>query len=214
MKHVLFLSAATVAALSLAACNKPASKTAADTTNAAGSAASNAAAGASSAANGAQGATGAAGGATSPATTGSQDTPAFAATDRQADLYEIAAAKIAEQRSKTPDIKAFARLMVKDHTASSMAMKPLIVAAGLTPVDKLDQQFQGLLDALKSAGDADFDKTYVDQQVTGHEQVLALLQGYARDGSNAGLKGGAAKLVPTVQMHLDKAKAIQAAMKT
>jgi hypothetical protein len=40
------------------------------------------------------------------------------------------------------------------------------------------------------------------------------MQGYAQDGSNAGLKAGAAKAVPMVQMHLDKAKAIQAGLKT
>jgi putative membrane protein len=217
MKNALFLTAASVAALSLAACNKPASTTTADTANSAGNAASNAASNTADAAGAAvdkaQDATGAAVGATSAATLGSHDTGAFASNASQSDMYEIEAAKIAEQRSKTPDIKAFARLMVKDHTKSSATMKPLILAAGQMPAAKLDQRRQGFIDNLKSASDADFDKTYVDQQVAAHEEALTLLQGYAKDGSDAGLKGGAAGLVPMVQMHLDKAKTIQASMK-
>ena len=213
MRHALFLTAATVAALSLAACNKPASTTANDTASAAGNAASETAGAAGSAVNKAQDATGAAVGATSAATMGSHDTGAFVSNASQSDMYEIEAAKIAQTRSKNPDIKAFAKQMITDHTALMNSMKPLAQAAGQTPADKLDQRRQGFIDNLKSASDADFDKTYLDQQVAAHEEALSLMQGYAKDGSDAGLKGGASKAIPKVQMHLDKIKSIQASMK-
>jgi putative membrane protein len=209
----LFLSAAAVAVLSLAACNKPASTTAADATNAAGNAASNTADAAGAAVNKAQDATGAAVGETSANTLGSHDTGAFVSNASQSDMYEIQAAQIAEKRSKNAQIKDFARMMVKDHTASSKAMAPLAQAAGQTPAAKLDQRRQGFIDNLNQASDADFDKTYVDQQVAAHKEALDLMNGYAKDGSDAGLKGAAAKTAPMVQMHLDKITAIQAAMK-
>jgi putative membrane protein len=129
-------------------------------------------------------------------------------------MYEIRAAQIAQKRSKNKDVIAFAKMMVRDHTKSTAMMKPLIAAAGQMPADKLDNRRQGFIDHLNSAGDADFDKTYMDQQVAAHQEALDLLQGYAKDGSDAGLKGGAANLAPTVQMHLDKAKSIQAGLKS
>jgi putative membrane protein len=205
MKHALFLSAAAVAALSLAACSKPASTTTDTTTT------NQTAAGA--AVDKAQDATGAAVGATSANTLGSHDTGAFVSNASQSDMYEIQAAQIAQTRSKNADIKAFAKMMVTDHTATMKAMAPLAAAAGQTPADKLDQRRQGFIDNLKSASDADFDKTYVDQQVAAHQEALDLMQGYAKDGSDAGLKDGAAKTAPKVQMHLDKIKSIQASMK-
>ncbi|HZZ68152.1 MAG TPA: DUF4142 domain-containing protein [Phenylobacterium sp.] len=214
MKHALFLSAAALAALSLAACNKPASTTASDTANATGNAASNTASAAGADANKAEDATGAAVGATSANTLGSHDTAAFVSNASQSDMYEIQAAQIAEKRTKNPQIKAFAQMMVKDHTKSTDMMKPLIAAAGQTPAAQLDNRRQGFIDHLNKASDADFDKTYVDQQVAAHKEALDLLQGYAKDGSDAGLKGGAAKIVPTVQMHLDKIKGIQASLKS
>jgi putative membrane protein len=213
MNRVTLLMASAAAVLSLAACNKPASTTAADAKQTASNATADAGQAAGSATDQAQDAVGAAVGATSAATMGSHDTGAFVSNASQGDMYEIQAAKIAETRSKNPDIKAFAKMMVTDHTATMKAMKPLAVAAGQTPADKLDERRQGFIDNLKSASDADFDKTYVDQQVAAHDETLTLMNGYAKDGSDAGLKDGAAKTAPKVQMHLDKIKAIKAAMK-
>jgi putative membrane protein len=213
MKHTLLLSAAAFAALTLAACNKPASTTAADATDATKAAASDAASATGSAVSKAEDATGAAVGAASANTLGPHDTAAFVSNASQSDMYEIQAAQIAERRSKNPEIKAFAKMMVRDHTKSTDLMKPLVAAAGQAPAAKLDDRRQGFIDNLNKASDADFDKTYVDQQVAAHKEALALMNGYAKDGSDAGLKGGAAKIAPTVQMHLDKITAIQASLK-
>jgi putative membrane protein len=214
MKSAYLLSAAAVAALSLAACNKPASTTAADATDATKSAASDAAGATGAAVNKAEDATGAAVGTASATTVGPHDTAAFVSNASQSDMYEIQAAQIAEKRSQNPDIKAFAKMMIKDHTKSTGLMKPLVSAAGQTPADKLDNRRQGFIDHLNKASDADFDKVYVDQQVAAHKEALDLMNGYAKDGSDAGLKGGAAKIAPTVQMHLDKITGIQTALAT
>jgi putative membrane protein len=213
MRHALLFGAAALGALSLAACNKPASTTAADATDATKSAAADAGSAAGAAVSKAEDATGAAVGAASANTVGPHDTAAFVSNASQSDMYEIQAAQIAEKRSKNPEIKAFARMMIKDHTASTKAMTPLVAAAGKAPADKLDDRRQGFIDNLNKASDADFDKTYVDQQVAAHKEALDLMNGYAKDGSDAGLKGGAAKIAPTVQMHLDKITAIQASLK-
>ena len=130
-----------------------------------------------------------------------------------ANQVDIDAGKFAQGKAKGKEVKDFAKQMVTDHTAMMNEMKPLVAAAGQKPADSLDQRRQGFIDNLKSAKDADFDKTYIDQQVAGHQEALDLMQGYAKDGSDAGLKGGAAKAVPKVQMHLDKAKSIQASLK-
>jgi putative membrane protein len=201
MRHALVLSAAAIAVLSLSACNKPASTAASDTTAAAGAAV-----------NKAEDTTGAAVGATSANTLGSHDTGAFVSNASQSDMYEIQAAQVADKRSKNPDIKAFAKMMIKDHTATSKALGPLAQAAGQTPAADLDNRRKGFIDHLNAASDADFDKTYVDQQVAAHKEALDLMTGYAKDGSDPGLKDAAAKTAPKVQEHLDKITGIQTAL--
>jgi len=213
MTRALLLSAVAAAALSLAACNK-ASNTTANTASSAADAGSNTASAANPGQTGpvnqAQDVTGAAVGKMSAATMGSHDTGAFVSNAVQGNMYELEAAKLAEQKSKNATVKGFAKQMVKDHIALGNEMKPLISKAGQTPPADLDQRRKGMLDNLKAADAASFDKTYADQQVAAHDETLTLMQGYAKDGSDAGLKAAAAKATPTVQEHLDMAKKMQA----
>ena len=212
MRSALLLTAA-AAALSLAACNKSGGTgNTADTGNAGASAMSAANPGQSAPVNKAQDATAAAVGATSAATLGSHDTGAFVDSLVQGNSYEIQAAKIAEQKAKGADVKAFAKMMVADHTKLGDQAKPVIAKSGKTPPTDLDQRRKGLLDNLNAAAPADFDKTYVDQQVAAHQETLSLLQGYAQNGDDAGLKDLANTAAPKVQAHLDKAQALQSKM--
>jgi len=210
MRRVLLLTAAATAALSLAACNKPKGGNAVVTGNTATGTMSAANPGQSAPVNAAQDTTAAAVGATSAATLGSHDTGAFVDNVVQGNMYEIKAAQIAEQKATSPDVKAFAKMMVIDHTAMLNGLKPLITKAGKTAPTGLDQRRQGLLDNLTAASGPGFDKTYIDQQVAGHDETLTLVKGYADNGDDAGLKSAAGKAAPKVQAHLDKAKAIQA----
>lgn len=210
MNRIVLVGAAAVAALSLAACNKNQSGNSTPATPDTNAVSDTNSVGQSNTVNKAQDTAGAAVGSMSAATMGSHDTGAFVSNAAQSDMYEIQAAKVAEQKSKNPDVKKFAAQMIKDHTKSSTEMKPLISKAGQTPPADLDQRRKGFLDNLKAADAGSFDKTYMDQQVAAHDEALTLLQGYAKDGSDAGLKAEAGKLVPVVQHHSDMAKQLQA----
>jgi putative membrane protein len=208
MTRAFLLCAAAAAALTLSACNKnqAGNTTPADT----GLNATNTTTpGQSGPVNQAQDATGAAVGSMSAATMGSHDTGAFVSNLVQGNMYEIDAAKIAEQKSKNADVKAFAEMMVTDHTKLGDEAKPVIAKSGVTAPTDLDQRRKGMLDNLKAASAADFDKTYIDQQVAAHDETLTLLQGYAQNGSDAGLKAVADKATPVVQKHDDAAKKLQ-----
>jgi len=136
-------------------------------------------------------------------------TDVFVSNLTESDMYEIKAAQIAEQRSKDPEVKAFAALMVKDHTAMDSDMRPKIDAAAQQPATELDKRRSGFIDHLNSTSAADFDKTYIDQQVAAHQEALSLLQGYAQNGGDAGLNALAGTATPKVQAHLDRGQAIQ-----
>ncbi len=198
MSRTLMFAAAAAAALSLAACQK-AKDTTADV-------------GQSEPVNAAQDAVGAAVGATSAATLGSHDTGAFVSNAGQSDMYEVQAGQMAQTRGRSADVKAFGKMMVTEHTAMMNQMKPLITAAGQTPPAGLDERRQGLLDNLRAASDADFDKVYLDQQEAAHNEALTLMKGYADNGDDAGLKAAATKAAPKVQAHLDRVKQMKAAL--
>jgi len=201
MKKTLLLSAAVAAGLSLAACQQKdevADPAAPGTSNAA--------------VNATQDATSAAVGAASSATVGQVSTEAFVTNAAISDMYEVQAGQIAQTKGQSAAVKDFGKMMVTEHTAMMNQMKPLVTAAGQTPPAGLDERRKGLIDNLNAAGPADFDQVYLSQQEASHTEALNLMRGYGDNGADAGLKAGAAKAVPKVQMHLDKVKALRAAM--
>lgn len=197
MKSAMLFAAAAATALSLAACQKTDSQPTADagTTN--------------EAVNAAQDATGAAVGAVSASTVGQMSTDAFVTNAAIGDMYEIEAGKIAQQKGRSADVKAFGKMMVTDHTALSNEMKPLVIAAGKSLPTGLDERRKGMIDNLNAAAPADFDQVYLSQQEAAHSETLTLMKGYADNGDDAGLKAAAAKAAPKVQAHLDQVKKLQ-----
>jgi putative membrane protein len=153
--------------------------------------------------------------ATIPTPSDETSAPVFVEKAAASDMFEIEAAKLAQQRSKNADVKAFADLMIKDHTKSSNDLKAAIQASGqnLAPPAALPQDKQDALNDLKNATDVDFDRKYMEGQVDAHQSALNVLQRYAQDGDVAQLKTFAASVAPVVQQHYDRAKSIRDALK-
>src|ERR1041385_2083051 len=113
-----------------------------------------------------------------------QTSPASAPTDPQiamivvtADNVDIAAGKLAAKKSTNPKVKEFAESMVRDHTSVNKQASDLAKKLKLTPEQSPTSQ------NLKSGGDktlttlrglsgAEFDKAYIDNEVTYHEAVI------------------------------------------
>ena len=135
-----------------------------------------------------------------------------------ANQVDIDAGKLAESRSTTDEVKAFARLMVTDHTAVNKSATDLAGKLEVTPQDNPTS------DSLKSGGDknlarlrtltgAAFDKAYVDHEVTYHQQVIDALDKTLIPGAaNAELKALLIKVRPAFVAHLEHAKRLQSSM--
>jgi putative membrane protein len=138
---------------------------------------------------------------------------AFARAAAIGDLYEIDAGRLAQQRSKTPAVKAYAAGMVRDHAAADEKLGKMLgadgVGIGVTPANGLDSAHQAMLDQLKAAPAADFDQMYLNQQVTAHEQAADLFNGYAQKGDEPALKAFAMQGLPMIDNHLAMAKQLQ-----
>lgn len=128
------------------------------------------------------------------------------------DSYEVKAAEVAMERSENANVKALADMIAKDHTASSAELVPIVTGMGGTLPTELDAKHQAMVDALEKAEDADFDRTYLDQQVKAHQEALALHRMYAAEGDNETLKAFAAKVTPKIEAHLAQAQTMLAAM--
>jgi putative membrane protein len=134
----------------------------------------------------------------------------FVKTASIANLYEIQAGQIAEQRAQSADVKALAQMIVTDHTRIGEDMTSTLKTSGLSivPPDHLDAHHTALIRKLKAASASDFDLVYLRQQLNAHVEALKLMDGYAAHGDQASLRALAGKTAPIIKRHLDEVRRI------
>lgn len=153
-------------------------------------------------------------GQTSAATMGANLVSAYVPAAAMGDMYEIQAADIAMDRASRADVKALAQMIKTDHTAASAAFKAAAstAAPNVTRPAELDQRRKGLIDNLRSASAADFDKVYIDQQVAAHQEAVTLHRGFSDNAEAPALATHARTVLPKIEAHLQKAEEVQKSM--
>jgi putative membrane protein len=132
-----------------------------------------------------------------------------------ANQVDIDAGKLATSQSTSDAVKAFARLMVTDHTGVNKSAIDLAAKLKVTPQDNPTSQSlkaggEANLARLKSLKGAAFDKAYIDQEVTYHQQVIdALDKTLIPNATNEELKALLVKVRPAFVAHLEHAKRLQ-----
>jgi putative membrane protein len=122
-----------------------------------------------------------------------------------AGMFEIESSKLAEQKDQGP-VKDFAEHMVTDHTKAADELKDKAQKAGVTVPTGMSNSQQSKLDKLRGLNGKDFDKQYVDDQVSAHKETVSLFERYGKSGDNQQLKAWATQTLPTLQHHLDMAQ--------
>ena len=129
------------------------------------------------------------------------DAAGFAAAVASSDMFEIESGKMAAEKGSSADVKSFGAKLQADHQKSTADLKA--AAEGIAVAPALDAEKRGMLDQLKAASGAEFDRMFIEQQKTAHQKALSLLQNYQTAGDNEASKGFAGKAAIVVEAHLD-----------
>lgn len=120
------------------------------------------------------------------------------------DLYEMQSSKLVMRSTTNADLKTFAQEMVTDHTKSTAMVKAAAMKSKLHPAPpKLTAEQSSNMAALRAAKGMERDTLYISQQKAAHQDALMVQQDEANNGTSVPLKMAAAKIVPTVQHHID-----------
>ncbi|WP_420473592.1 DUF4142 domain-containing protein [Noviherbaspirillum sp. ST9] len=136
-----------------------------------------------------------------------------------ANTVDIDAGKLAEKKSSNKEVKAFAKQMVTDHTGVNKQASALVKKLKVTPEDSdtsksLKEGGDANLAKLKGLKGKEFDKAYVDNEVTYHQAVIdALDKTLIPNAKNAELKDTLVKVRPAFVAHLEHARHLQSSMK-
>lgn len=160
-------------------------------------------------------------GSTDSARTPTTTTPKGGLTDSnivalldEANKADSAAGALASKKATDPEVKAFAKLMMAEHHALRAAGEALAKQLTITPKpperDPLAGYTKNEMDALqKTAKGAEFDRTYIDHEVSIHQAVLDFANQARVTTQTQELKDLIQKAAPVITKHLDQAQAIQ-----
>jgi putative membrane protein len=135
-----------------------------------------------------------------------------------ANSLDSAAGMLARQKGSAKPVKDFAQTMIDDHTSVNKQAVALATKLGVTPEDNdVSRSLKSSADAttsnLQGRTAADFDKGYIDNEVTYHQTVLDALDKTLIPGAqNAELKALLEKVRPSIAAHLARAKDIQSSL--
>jgi putative membrane protein len=159
---------------------------------------------------GAAGAPGAAAAATPTALT---DANILAVLDA-ANKTDSSGGAVAAKKASRPDVKAYARLMMKEHHAMRAEGQALAKQLAVEPKpperDPLAAYLANEMKALQGTpSGTEFDRTYIDHEVSIHQAVLDFANQARVTTQTAQLRELIEKAIPIVRKHLEQAQAIQ-----
>jgi putative membrane protein len=132
----------------------------------------------------------------------------------QANIAEVAAGKLALDKSSNADVKSFAQTMIDDHGKGLDETKKVAAAKNVTLPSEPDAEHKKMAADLQKLSGAAFDKQYVSKAgVADHTKVLAALKNDIANAKDADVKALASKLEPTVAHHGEMAKKLDATLK-
>ena len=136
-----------------------------------------------------------------------------------ANQVDIDAGELAKSRSNNKEVKEFAQRMITDHSGVNKAATDLVTRLKVKPQENptsasLKKGGDDTLSRLKGLKGAEFDKAYVDNEVTYHQAVLdAIDKTLIPNAKNEELKALLVKVRPAFVAHLEHAKHLQSTLK-
>lgn len=127
---------------------------------------------------------------------------------------EVQEAQLAESKARSPEVKAFARRMLRDHgqalSQENASFSRLLIVPSANPISQqLQSEVQTHLSDLQGLRGNDFDRSYVGEQIKDHNNALELLDRAIPNVKNAELKAEMQSLRAKIASHLAEAERIQ-----
>jgi putative membrane protein len=123
-------------------------------------------------------------------------------------LSEIELGTLAQEKAASPEVKAFAEMLVRDHTQALDALKQAAAQQSLQVPTMVNEQKRELRDRLSLLSGGEFDRQFMTAMVDAHEATVRKLEDRKDDSPDA-LQQFATTVLPTVERHLAQARQIK-----
>jgi putative membrane protein len=141
------------------------------------------------------------------------DATILATLDR-ADMADSAAGAVAMQKAANPQVKDYGRMMTRDHHQSHVKVMQLAKSLNISakpsnddPISKTVTRDSTTL--VSTPAGEQFDRTYIEQQIAMHKQVMEFAKQAEQSTTNVQIKQHIQETSPVLQRHLQRAEEIQ-----
>jgi putative membrane protein len=138
---------------------------------------------------------------------GDPDAPFYIAAT-QGGLAEIDGGMLAQQRSKNPQVLAFASMVAKDHMAANAQLRELAVMNHVEIPTALTPAQAAKKTQLTNLSDVDFDRAYIEWQILAHKEAIEAFRIESESGDDKDARRFAIDTLPTLRSHLVKLDAL------
>ena len=123
---------------------------------------------------------------------------------------EVRLGRLAQERGGSADVRAFGALMVEKHTIAGTELKRVANRHNVQPKPDARDKHDDLFDRLSKLSGAEFDRVYLDAMIDEHEEAIDALEDKSnKRDEHADVKEWAAKTLPEVKQHLERAKMLR-----
>jgi len=127
----------------------------------------------------------------------------------QVNQSEIQGGLAAEKKADAPAVRAFARLMVLDHTELESQLAAVATENGVQLPNGPSEQAKQQMATLQEMAGAKFDAAYMQHMVQGHEQAVQRFKSEKGQAQSQPVQAVVAATLPIIEQHLALAQAVQ-----
>ncbi|GAA3276868.1 DUF4142 domain-containing protein [Dactylosporangium vinaceum] len=142
----------------------------------------------------------------------SQQDSTFLVAAHQANLAEIAAGNLAQQKGQSQQVKDLGSKFVADHTQLDAATSQTAQALGVALPGSPNSEQQALAARYQAANGTDFDALFIATQMDAHMKAAANGQREISSGSDAQAKKAAQDAAPVINSHHDLLRSAASAL--
>jgi putative membrane protein len=126
----------------------------------------------------------------------------------QGGLMEVEAARLAQEKATSNEIKEYARKLEQDHSKANEQLKKIAAQKNVDlPTDM--GHHRAMLDKVRAASGDQFDKQWMKMQVQHHKKDVSDFQKHTNRAMDSDVRSFASATLPTLQEHLRQAQELE-----
>jgi putative membrane protein len=128
----------------------------------------------------------------------------------QSDSAQMGMSRMALEKSANSDVKDFAHMIEMDHKAALENLKDLMSKSDVQVLKGLPSELQHDIDRMSSLTGSEFDREFINMMVSDHQKAIEMFNDEESSTQDPDMKMYVENTLPILEMHLDKARQLQA----